>query len=305
MRKLLQSIKKIITAPIQFLLKPFRRFFVWLASIFTNLKHFFNDEPEDAPIADAFAKTVENPAGLYVHLNALRKHLLRAALFLALATSLGFIFNKYILEILTRPLGGMSNMVAIDVTEPLSTVMKVSLLTGLAISLPYIAFEIYLFIAPGISSKARKWGLLSIPVVLVLFITGVAFAYFIMLPAAIPFLLNIMGIQTQVRPSSYINFVSRVLFWIGIIFEFPLVIYILSSMGLVTAKTLASHWRLAIVIIAAVAALVTPTVDPVNMAIVMAPMIVLYFVSIFLAKIAGRNRTPVPETSTLNATGGS
>ncbi len=93
------------------------------------------------------------------------------------------------------------------------------------------------------------------------------------------------------RLSSIVGFVTRVLFWIGLSFEFPLVIFILASLGIVSASVLAKNWRIAIVVIAIMAALVTPTVDPVNMAIVMGPLILLYFFSIGLAALAQRKRT--------------
>jgi sec-independent protein translocase protein TatC len=101
-----------------------------------------------------------------------------------------------------------------------------------------------------------------------------------------------MGLTTQPRPSSYYNFVTTIMFWIGVTFEFPLVIYLLANLGLVKAKNLASQWRIAIVVIAVLAAAITPTVDPVNMGLVMIPMIVLYFISIGLAYFAQRNRLP-------------
>jgi len=116
------------------------------------------------------------------------------------------------------------------------------------------------------------------------------FAYFIMLPTALDFLLNFQGIQTQLRPSTYFNFITRVLFWVGVSFEFPLVIYIVAALGWVDAKTLLKQWRLAVILIAVVAALVTPTIDPFNMAIVMAPLILLYFLGILLAVVAQRGR---------------
>jgi sec-independent protein translocase protein TatC len=118
-----------------------------------------------------------------------------------------------------------------------------------------------------------------------------AFAFYVMLPTALPFLFNFMGLSTQPRPSSYYNFVTLIMFWIGVTFEFPLVIYVLANLGLIQAKSLASSWRLAIVIIAVLAAAITPTVDPVNMGLVMVPMIILYFISIGLAYIAQRGRS--------------
>jgi sec-independent protein translocase protein TatC len=99
-----------------------------------------------------------------------------------------------------------------------------------------------------------------------------------------------MNIETIPRPSTYIRFVTNLIFWIGIAFEFPLVIFLLSSLGIVKARALARQWRLAIVIIAIAAALITPTVDPVNMSLVMGPLIVLYLLSILLAFIPSRGR---------------
>jgi sec-independent protein translocase protein TatC len=108
-----------------------------------------------------------------------------------------------------------------------------------------------------------------------------------------------MGLTTQPRPSSYYNFVSSIMFWIGVTFEFPLAIYILASLGLIKARALAAQWRIAIVLIAVIAAIITPTVDPVNMGLVMAPMIVLYFIGIGLAFLAQHNRT-IKQKETLN-----
>jgi sec-independent protein translocase protein TatC len=111
-----------------------------------------------------------------------------------------------------------------------------------------------------------------------------------MLPTALPFLLNFLGITTVPRPSNYIRFVTSLMFWIGIAFQFPLVIYVMARMGIVRARMLVEGWRIAVIAIAVLAAAVTPTVDPVNMALVMAPMTALYFLSIGLAALAERGR---------------
>lgn len=269
----------------------FRGIARWFAGLRDGFREFFAEEPEDTPLPDAFAKTVENPYGILEHLDALRKHLLRSVLFLFITTAASFSFAQQILEFLTRPLeNGLQSMVAIDVTEPIGTLMRVSLLSGFALALPYIALELWMFIAPGVSRRTRIYGLLSIPIIVLFFIAGMAFAYYVMLPTAVPFLLNVLGIPTQVRPSSYVGFVTGILFWIGIAFEFPLVIFLLASLGMVKARTLAQQWRLAVVIISILAALITPTIDPVNMALVMGPMILLYFFSIVLASLAQRGK---------------
>jgi sec-independent protein translocase protein TatC len=287
MRKLWIAFVNVITAPFRFI----RWIFRGIAGFFQRINAFFSEEIEDTPLPDAFARTIESPGDILPHLDALRKHLTRSVLAMVVATALSFIFFQQILEFLATPLeGGMESLVAIEVTEPIGTVMRVSLLSGFAISFPYIAFEIWAFIAPGISAGARKASVFAIPVATLFFLGGMAFAYFVMMPAALPFLLNFGGIYTIPRPSSYIKFVTGLMFWIGVAFEFPLVIFLLASLGWVKAAMLRQQWRFAVVIIAVVAALITPTIDPVNMTLVMGPLVILYFFSILLARIAERRR---------------
>jgi sec-independent protein translocase protein TatC len=294
MRKFFRSLWKILSAPYRFIRWIFRRILRWISGLSQEIHSFFIEEVDDTPVGDALGKAFEHPQDLLVHLDALRKHLLRAVAAVAITTALSFVFFQQILEILSRPLeGGMESLVAIDVTEPIGTVMRVALLTGFAIAFPYIALELWLFVAPGLDRRARLWGLFAIPIATLFFLGGMAFAYFVMLPTAIPFLLNFMGINTIPRPSSYVRFVTALMFWIGIAFEFPLVIFFLAKIGLVKAETLIQQWRLAIVIIAVAAAFITPTVDPVNMSLVMGPLIVLYFLSVLLAKIAQPREKPV------------
>lgn len=294
MRKLLRSLWKFITAPFRFLAWVLNSILKVIKTGANNIQAYFNEEDiDDAPIGETLSTTIENPSTLLPHLNALRKHLFRALLAVIITTGLSFLFVHQILTYLAAPMtGGINELVAIDVTENIGTVMRVTLLSGFTIALPYIIFEIWLFIAPALKVRSRVKGLIAIPVAILLFVGGMAFAFFVMLRTALPFLFNFMGLTTQPRPSSYYNFVTTIMFWIGVTFEFPLVIYLLASLGLIKAKMLASQWRLAIVIIAIVAAIVTPTVDPVNMGLVMAPMIVLYFISIGLAYFAQRNRAP-------------
>ncbi len=279
MRNLLRLIKYIITAP-----------FRWFNRTLSNVRVFLQEEPEDTPIGDSFQKAIDNPNEILYHLNDLRKHLFRAVAFLAVTTALSFAFTSQIIDFLAQPIGGIGELVAIDPTEPIGVFMRVALMSGFAIAFPYIALELWLFAAPGLSRRSRIFGLVAIPIATLFFLGGMAFAYFVMLPTALPFLLNFMGLQTVPRPSSYLRFVTSVVFWIGISFEFPLVIYVLALLGFVNSSMLIKQWRLAIVIIAIAAAMITPTIDPVNMALVMGPMIVLFFLSILLAALAGRGR---------------
>ncbi|MBN2385532.1 MAG: twin-arginine translocase subunit TatC [Anaerolineales bacterium] len=257
-----------------------------------RLYDFMTAEPEDRPLGEAFASAVQQPSGLWEHIDVLRKHLWRILIAILIGVVLCGTFTAQILDYLSAPIGGIQNLQAIDPTETVGVFMKVALWGGFSLSVPYIAFELWLFAAPGLSARARRGGLAAIPLTSVFFLGGMYFSYRFLLPTALPFLLHFLEIPTIPRVSSYISFVTNLLFWLGVAFEFPLLIYVLTYMGLVKPRMLLKQWRVAIVIIAVLAAVITPTVDPVNMALVMAPMFVLYLVSIALSSVAmvGRRR---------------
>lgn len=291
MRKFLNAIWRILTAPFRVLAWIFLKLPRRLLGFFRNVHSFFTAEIDDTPLPDAFAKTMENPMGLMEHLEAMRSHLLRSVIYLAITTSLSFLFITPILNFLSSPLqGGLSTLQAIDVTEGVGTVMRVSLLSGFALAFPLIAFEVWFFAAPGLKPGERLWSLLAIPIAAIFFISGMAFAFYFMLPTALPLLLTFMGINTIPRPNSYFPFITNLMFWLGVSFEFPLVVFILARLGFVTARALANQWRFAIVIIAVLASIITTTTDPANMALVMLPMSALYFLSIGLAYLAQKRQ---------------
>jgi sec-independent protein translocase protein TatC len=241
----------------------------------------------------------ETRQSLWDHVAALRAHLLRSILWLALGVVISSIFTRDLVVILAAPLEDTSLLGAIEVTESISVFMRIALMGGLILAIPLIAFEFWLFAAPGLRSREKKTGLIGIPLATLLFAVGVAFTYYI-IPAAINAMEafnKFMGFTTNWRPSSYYGFVTGLMFWLGVAFEFPLVVYILTAMGFIKPKILAEQWRIAIVIISIFAAAITPTIDPVNMGLVMLPMSLLYFVSIGLSYIAyaGRKRN-APET---------
>ncbi len=292
MRSFFYSIWRLISAPFRFIGKILRRSWHGLRNIWA----FFSEEPDETSLPDAFSKAVKHPVDLLDHLNALRKHLFRSVFVLFLAAGSAFIYIEELLAWLTQPIGGLDTLQAIEVTEPLSVAMRVSLLAGFSLALPYLIFELWMFAAPGLKRRARFSGLIAIPLATIFFAAGMAFAFYVMLPAAIPFLLNFLGISAAVRPASYVRFATGLMFWLGLAFEFPLVIFALASMGIVRAKVLAAQWRIAIIVIAIASAAITPTVDPINMALVMGPMILLYFLSIGLAFVAqGRRNNAADE----------
>jgi len=266
---------------------PFR----WIARPFLKLRDFLNFEPEDTPLADVFSRTIEEPSILIDHLEALRRHLLRAIVVLIIAVLASTLFAKQALEWLAGPINGLDQLQAIEVTESIGVFMRVSLLSGFVIALPYIGIELFAFLNPGLRRRERILLLTSIPAASLLFVLGIAFTYNILLTPALDFLLHFMDINAAIRPASYIQFVTGLMFWIGIAFQFPLIIYALAGIGIVNAAALLRGWRFAILGIAVLAAAVTPTIDPINMGLVMVPMVLLYFISIGLAAIAGRGRT--------------
>lgn len=290
-----------------FIVFPFKLIFHIIAFPFRALyqfNQFLNTEPEERPIADVFSDLATDKntrEGLWEQVEALRMHLLRSALMLTLTVVAAFWFAQEAMAFLAEPVGGLQNLQAIQVTEEIGVFMRVSMSVGVALAFPYIAFEIWYFAAPGLKPREKKLGLVGIPLATLLFLTGVAFTFYVLLPAALPFLGGFTEISQFWTAKEYFNFVTGIMFWIGLFFEFPLVIFVLTSMGLVKPQILAEQWRLAVVVIAILAAAITPTVDPVNMGLVMLPMILLYFISIGLSYIAyagrKRNHTEIEENA--------
>jgi sec-independent protein translocase protein TatC len=286
MRNTLRRLWRILSAPVRALTWPFVKF-----------HEFLNFEPEDSPTAEVISRSFNDPSLLIDHIDALRKHLLRSVVALVLATAIGALFARQVLDWLARPIGGIESLQSIEVTESVGAFMRVALMAGFAIAMPYILLELLAFIHPGLKRNERINLLISIPIATLLFLLGMAFAYRFMLPTALPFLLDFMGIETIPRPSNYIRFVVGMMFWIGIAFQFPLIIFILARLGFVDSGMLIRGWRFAVLGIAILAAIITPTIDPVNMALVMAPMIVLYFLSILLAAFAQKRRSVAAENA--------
>jgi sec-independent protein translocase protein TatC len=231
---------------------------------------------------------MESSAPLLKHLDELRSRIFKAFFALIITTVVSFAFSQKVIEYLAGPIGGTSKLVSIELTENIAIFMKVSLLGGFVLAMPIIVYQIMAFILPGLQRNEKIWLILMVPFATLLFAGGVAFTWFVMLPTAVPFLAGFLGITTQVRPENYFEFITRLMFWIGICFEMPLIVMFLAKLKFVSAKQLLSGWRYALVGMAIVAAAVTPTVDPVNMGLVMAPLMGLYLISMLLAAIVGR-----------------
>jgi sec-independent protein translocase protein TatC len=303
MTKFLKLIWRVITFPFVLVFNiiafPFRM--VRKAYRFLN-----TDLPEeDRPLMDTFSNLVTEEqarSSLWDHVEALRMHLLRIVVALAIGVGISFYFAIPLMEYIAAPVNGLQNLQAIEVTEEIGVFMQVALTSGIAIMLPYIAFELWLFVAPGLRPRERKMGLFGIPLATILYFGGMAFTFFYLIPSALLFLGDFTSIKQFWTAREYFRFVTGLMLWIGLFFEFPLVIFVLTSIGFVKPQLLAQQWRLAIVIIAIIAAVVTPTIDQVTMGLVMVPLILLYFISIGLSYIAYAGRRRRIERSALGET---
>lgn len=235
------------------------------------------------------SQQLESSMPLLQHLEELRQRIFKTFGAVMLTTLLSFVFADKLIDLFAAPLGGKKAMVSIEVVENMAIFMRVSLLSGFVMAVPVIVYQIMAFMLPGLNRRERVWILVGVPLATLLFVSGVVFTWFVLIPAAIPFLINFLGIPTQVRPTDYFSFITRLMFWIGIFFEMPLLSFFLAKMKVISAKQLIAGWRYAVVAIAVAAAGITPTIDPINMGLVMLPLSVLYIFSILLAAIARKD----------------
>jgi sec-independent protein translocase protein TatC len=239
----------------------------------------------------------ERKMTFFDHLGELRKRLIRIALVVAVAFGISIYFTPRILGFLLQPYG--SQLKVIGPTEGVANYLRIALVCGAAASLPYALWEIWRFIAPALMPRERRYVSVMIPFALLLFAVGAAFAWFLLIPAAIRFLANFSPdiFKTEWTSQNYIPFVTSLLFWIGVCFELPLAAFFLAKLRVVNARLLLRGWRYATVLICIVAAIITPTVDPFNLMLVAVPLVALYFASILLAALAQRGGAPKPRES--------
>lgn len=237
------------------------------------------------------SRDVELP--LIEHLRELRSRLVKAAIAVALATALSFLFIDQTMALLLDPVGDIT-LIAIAPTETFINYLKVAFYTGIAISMPLLVYQIFRFLAPGLTRTERRWVLLSLPAVTFLFVLGLVFCYSVLLRPALGFLLGFGGGRVQNMPSIslYLSFVTRFLMAVAIAFQTPVIVFLLSKLGVATPKRLARFRRWAYVLAFVIAAIITPTPDPVNQSFVAIPIILLYELGIVFARIGARPRQP-------------
>ena len=232
----------------------------------------------------------EDRLTLVEHLDELRNRLIVCIAVFGVALALCFWQNHLLLEIANGPLpDDRDQLITFGVTEPFTTTLTVSVYGALMLSLPFLLYQVYAYVLPAFSAAERR---VVLPILLmfpVLFLAGIAFAYFVVMPAAVNFLLNFNDSQfnIQVRAREYYSFFSITEIACGLIFQLPLAILAVTRLGIVQVEQLSENRRYAYLAIAILAAAL-PGVDPITMLIEMVPLLVLYELSILLARAVGR-----------------
>jgi sec-independent protein translocase protein TatC len=235
---------------------------------------------------------------LFEHLQELRRRVTISAVAVIVGLAVSAYFGQDIIEFLKEPAEKKVDNLELSFIEPFElfvTYFRVALLGGVIIAMPVIVYEALGFVSPGLKPGERRWLYGTVIGATGLFLAGVAFAYYVALPPALDFLLNFGDgdlAQPNIRIGSYIDFVTRLLFWTGVSFQTPIIVMFLARIGLVRAGQLVRWWRLAVVAAFVVAAIVTPTIDPVTQSLVAGPIIVLYFVGIVLALFVQPRKAP-------------
>jgi sec-independent protein translocase protein TatC len=235
---------------------------------------------------------------LVEHLDELRSRIIFAAVVLVATIAFCFWQNHELLRIANEPLPGDLEPLTFSPTEPFFTTVKLSLYGGILLALPILLYQVYAFVLPAFSPDERKVVLPMLLAVPFLFIAGVVFAYFVVMPPALDFLLsfNADEFNIEVRASEYYGFVVLTLIGIGLLFQIPIGVLAVTRLGIVTPDQLAKNRRYAILIIAVVAMLL-PGTDPVTMLIAMVPLYLLFEISVQLSRLFGTGDEDAESTA--------
>ncbi len=228
---------------------------------------------------------------LLEHLAELRRRLFAAIIALLIGAAGGLLITPQVIRWLVRPLQG-GQVIVLSPTEAPIIYFKVALLLGFVLAMPYILYQVYAFLAPGLKPNERRVFLLGIPAAIVLFLLGAAFTLQVLVPLSMPVLMSFLAgiVSPNYSLEEYISFLTTLLFWMGLLFQTPLVIYFMARMGWITPNRLSGLRKIIIFVAALIAAAITPTTDPVTMLLVTGPFVVLYEVGILLARLAVRQR---------------
>jgi sec-independent protein translocase protein TatC len=245
------------------------------------------------------ARERDKELSLVQHLGELRDRLMVTAIALVVTTAIAFFFATQLIRILIIPVDCTfipafschtppTTLISLSPTENFTTYFRVALFAGIALAMPVILYEIYAYVDPALLPKERRFiRFMGLPVI-GLFIAGMLFCYFVLLPNAIKFLINFGDevIHNQLRAADYISFVTIFIFGMGLIFEVPVAIFALVKIHVITRAWLAKQRRYAVLVAFVIAAVITPTPDPFNQTLVAVPMYLLYELGLFVARFA-------------------
>jgi sec-independent protein translocase protein TatC len=222
------------------------------------------------------------------HLDELRTRIIASAAVLVVAVGLAFWQNGWLLEIANAPLPDGHEPLTFGVSEPFFTTVKLSFYAGILLAMPVLLYQACAYILPAFSDRERRAVLPFLVMVPALFVAGVVFAYYVVLPPALSFLLNFNAddFNIQVRASEYYSFFMLTEISVGLLFQIPVGILAVTRLGLITPRQLARNRRYALLVVAIIAMLL-PGTDPVTMLLCMLPLYVLFELSILLARAFG------------------
>ena len=246
-------------------------------------------------------RSVDDKMPFLEHLGELRTRIVRGLLGLLVGALITLPFSERIVDWLARPVTRLNyELVFTAPTEAFWVQMKVGLMAGLFLASPIILWQVWAFVAPGLHSHEKKYAGPFVVVGSLMFIAGGAFSLFVVTPYALSFLLGYArpGLRPMITIGNHIDFLLKFTLAFGLVFELPLAITLLARMGVVTAKQLARHRKYAVLGAFVTSAILTPTPDAFNQALMAGPLIVLYEVGIVSARIFGRRATSVPPAPT-------
>jgi sec-independent protein translocase protein TatC len=245
----------------------------------------------------------EEKTSFISHLEELRKRLIICIAAIAVGFTICCFFDQQLIDILTQPLKDAlppgTHLIFTGVSEAFFAYLKVSFFAGIILACPVILYEIWCFIAPGLYNKEKKYVFPFVLFSTILFVSGVLFAYYVVLPITYKFFMSYTTDTIKPFPSlrEYLSFSSKMLLAFGVTFELPIFILFLSKIGLLSLRTLTAYRKYAILIIFIVAAVVTPSTDVVSQVLTALPLWVLYEISIVLVKIFNRKKGSPQEAS--------
>ncbi len=225
------------------------------------------------------------------HLKELRRRLIICLIAVAAGIIISFAFAEQIFRILILPAKGI-NLIFVEMTEMLGTYMQVCMVSGIILAMPVLVYQLIMFVAPALTAREKRYVWTVLPWILLMFIGGVVFGYFILIPPAMQFLISFgTDLATpQIRIGNYISLVARLLLAIGLVFETPVITTFLARLGILSSKWMAAQWKWAVILAFVLGAVITPTFDPINQTLVALPLVILYALSIVLAKIVEPRR---------------